>query len=326
MASIAKTGTGWRAQLYVNGQRDSKVCDTKREAQQWAAEREAVLRAVTTGRAGTVKTLADAFDRYGTEVSSERRGWRAELIRLEAFRKHPGMPVRKKLSEVTTADIAMWRDARLAVNARGSVLRDLGLLSAVFEVARRDWQWVTVNPVRDVRKPANPDHRTRVVTWRETKAMLRQLGHGGPVRSVTQAVALCFLVALHTGMRAGELCGLTWDNVFADYCRLPMTKNGKPREVPLTPRARRLIERMRGFDSVLVFGLKSQSLDALFRKARERAGLSGFTFHDGRHTAATMLARRLDVLTLCKVFGWAKTDQALTYFNPTASDISKRLR
>ena len=37
------------------------------------------------------------------------------------------------------------------------------------------------------------------------------------------------------------------------------------------------------------------------------------------------MARIVNVLTLCKIFGWKKTDQALTYFNAKASDIAKQL-
>ena len=82
---------------------------------------------------------------------------------------------------------------------------------------------------------------------------------------------------------------------------------------------------MRGFDAELVFGLKSQTLDALFRRSRDRTGLSGFTFHDARHTAATVLAQRIHVLDLCRVFGWTNTRRALTYYNPKAADLAKRM-
>lgn len=87
----------------------------------------------------------------------------------------------------------------------------------------------------------------------------------------------------------------------------------------------RVIESMRGFDSILVFGIKAQTLDAMFRRYRDRAGLSGFTFHDSRHTAATWMARRVDVLTLCKVFGWKNPKMAMVYYNPKASDIARLL-
>ena len=101
-------------------------------------------------------------------------------------------------------------------------------------------------------------------------------------------------------------------------------KTGR-RAVPTVPQTERLIESMRGWDEVYVFGLKSQTLDALFRKYRVRAGLSGFTFHDARHTAATRLAGRVDVLTLCKIFGWKNPSRAMTYYNPTPSQIKRKL-
>ena len=49
---------------------------------------------------------------------------------------------------------------------------------------------------------------------------------------MSQAVARVFLFALRTGMRAGEICGLTWDRVHADHVSLPVTKT-RPRLVPL---------------------------------------------------------------------------------------------
>lgn len=49
-------------------------------------------------------------------------------------------------------------------------------------------------------------------------------------------------------------------------------------------------------------------------------------FHDARHTAATRIARRLDVLDLCKMFGWSNPRQAMAYYNPTAGEIASRLK
>lgn len=63
----------------------------------------------------------------------------------------------------------------------------------------------------------------------------------------------------------------------------------------------------------------------MFRRYRERAGLEGFTFHDSRHTAATWMARKLEVLDLCKTFGWSNPKMAMVYYNPTAEDIADLL-
>lgn len=323
MATIKKTKTGYRAQIYFRGNRDSKVLRTKREAEAWAAGRIAELSDQKTVAAK--HTLEYAINRYVDEVVPNKRGNQKESIRFKAMKQD--IPINLPIAGITPEVIGEYRDKLLKRGlSAGTVLRYLGQLSSMFETARREWRWIPSNPVRDVRKPRAPDHRDVTISRHHTKLMLKAFGYSPrkPVRTISQSCAVAFLFALRSGMRAGEICNLTWDNVYPDYCRLPVTKT-KPRDVPLMDKAVMLLERMRGFDDVLVFGIKSQTLDALFRKAKGRAGLSGFTFHDARHTAATDLAQKVDVLTLCKIFGWSNTSQALTYFNPKASDIAKRL-
>jgi integrase len=329
MASLRKVKGGWRVEVCVSGVRESAVHRTQREAQAWGAQREVALRELALregGQAvpGAAVSLRGLLERYQAEVSPLKRGARWESVRISAIlREGFGLPLDRPASGVLPEDVARFRDVRLASVSAGSVLREIGILSAAFEHGRREWRVCASNPVSDVRKPANPPHRERVIGWREVRAMCRALGyrHFGPVVSVQGAVAVCFLVALRTGMRAGELCGMRWEQVRPGFVVLPVTKT-RPREVPLDPRAEALIGRMRGFDpGGLVFGVASATLDTLFRRARVKAGLSGFVFHDARHTAATRLAKRVEVLTLCKIFGWASTTQALTYYNPSAGDL-----
>ncbi len=331
MATPKKTATGrWWIQIEVAGVRQSGTFDSKTKAQAWAQRRATELRDAKATPPGERHTLRDALRDYADKVSPAKRGHDKELIRLRAFEgpAHAPLPLAKRVGAITAQDLAAWRDARLKINARGSVLRDMTLLSHVFETMRREWRWVDANPMRDVSRPAEPDHREVVITGVQVRKVLRALGWGstrGPVRSVSEAVAACFLAALLTGMRAGELCALRWDDVGVHHARLRTSKTGKGRDVPLTPAARRCMESMRGFDAELVFGLKPQTLDALFRRARDRAGLAGFTFHDARHTAATAMAQRIHVLELCKVFGWKSTTRALTYFNPKMADLARRM-
>jgi integrase len=334
MATPKKTATGrWWVQIQVAGQRPSGTFDTKAQATAWAARKATELRAMRSGRAGSVKTLRDALRRYSEEVSPSKRGERWEIIRLQAFETpaHAPLPLGKKLADLTPEDVAMWRDARLAKVARGTVLRDLTLLASVLEHARREWGWLDVNPAQGVRRPAQPDHRDRVITGLETRKMMRQLGWPTRqpdgvrrVRTVQQAAAVTFVLALMTGMRAGELCGLKPSDVMPDHLKIRSGKTGK-RDVPLTPTAVRVLQMLDGWSGDTLLGIKAQTLDAFFRRARDKAGLSGFRFHDSRHTAATRLAQRLHVLDLCRVFGWKSTTRSLTYYNASASDIAKRM-
>jgi integrase len=104
-----------------------------------------------------------------------------------------------------------------------------------------------------------------------------------------------------------------------------MTKNGYARDVPLSKTARAIIEEMRGVDPVKVFTISSAVLDATFRKARFRAGLSGFTFHDARATAITRMSKKVDILTLARVSGHRDLKQLQVYYRESASDIAARL-
>ena len=328
MASISKYGKGYRAQVFTLGVRDSATFRTKREAEAWAFQREAEIR---NPKPSNSRTLEDALIRYRDEVSPTKRGERWELVRISAFIKEPALPTSCALSDLTTDDLGRWRDSRLKLVTPGAVLREISLLSAVLETARREWGWINENPLSDMRKPRSPDHREVIISpWLAIK-MLKAMGYhrSGLCKSTTQAVCIAFLVAMRTGMRAGELCKLKWDDVKDGFFRVTGLERGAgktgKRDVPMVRKVARLIESMRGFDNTYVFGMSSQTLDALFRRYRDRAGLSGFTFHDTRHTAATMLSGKLDVLTLCKMFGWRSTTQALTYYNPTPEQIRKRL-
>ena len=322
VASIKQYDKGFRAQVAIMGMRKAKSFRTKREAAAWAAALETEIRANSAKSPGELHTLADAMLKYRDEVSPTKRGQRWEEIRIDAMLK-AALPVSRPISSITPGDIALWRDDRLRTVGNGTVLREIGLLSSILEMARREWRWISVNPVTDVRKPRQPDHRETVLTRSQIKGMLRAFGYSplSPIRSVNQSCAVAMLLALRTGMRAGELCKLEWVRVHDGYCRLLVTKT-VPRDVPLTPKAMRLIEKMRGFDKWLVFGVTSQTLDTLFRRARGNAGIAGVVFHDTRHTAATWLAKKLHVLALCKVFGWSSTKQALTYYNPTAAELA----
>lgn len=332
MASITKHAGGYRAQIKLvlrTGEpytRDSKTFPTKREAMAWGVQREQELRDQAAADPRLQYTLRTALRRYASEVSSTKRGARWEKLRLSAFETYR-LPLDKALLQITPQDIAEFRDFRAHTVQPATVRREIVLLSAVFMHCRQEWRWMDSNPCTEVRKPAPPKHRERVLQWWEIKRMLREMGYHRTARpaSFGQAVAMCMLLALRTGMRAGELTGLQWEQVYDRHCHLPTTKSGRPRDVPLSSKALKLLKRMHGWDDKLVFGIKAASLDALFRKYRQRAGLEGFTWHDTRHTAATMLSKKVAVLDLCKIFGWTDPKMAMVYYNPHASTLADLL-
>lgn len=324
MAYFEKLASGGtRAHVQIKGQRDSATFPNKREAQLWAAQREIEFRTIAKGQAGSIRSTHDAFARYSEEVAITHKGAHWEQIRLAKFtREFP----RVILNKLTTEHVQLWRDTRLTQVGPASVLREIHLLSSVFEQCRKEWRWLMVNPCKDVRKPASPQHRTRTLTRHEIKLMLRALGY--PARTLPRhAVAYALLLALRTGMRQGELAAIQWRDVADNYVRLPDTKNGTSRDVPLSAKAKHILAKMRGYDGDSVFNTTSARIDALFRAAKTRAGLSGFVWHDSRHTAATWIGKsgKLQIMELCKMFGWSDPKMAMIYFNPSADDLASKL-
>ncbi len=216
-----------------------------------------------------------------------------------------------------------------------SVLRDYSLLSSFFNWCRLDKHWIHFNPVQDIRKPKKPNNRERRVEEDELVKMLIALKYkpGTVPESKTQEVGLAWLIAMATGMRSGEIVNRLPKDIHLEkrYVQLDDTKNGTARKVPLDDFALQLWKLAMKIDrkgSPKVFTISDSSRDALFRKARKQAGLENadLTFHDSRHEAASLMARRIkNALTLCKIFGWKDPKQALTYYNPTNDEILEEL-
>lgn len=333
MASIQKMASGWRVQIAVKGQRDSKTFDTKAAAQAWAVHREAEIRSIAGGLGSKTHTVGDVLDQYEKDVSPSKRGARWEMLRLRLIgeRKVEGRPFRDiLLADLKPSHISAWRDVRAKEVAGASVSREMSLLSHALLVARKEWGWLVSDPMKDVRRPPDSPPRDRRITDPEIDRITLALGYqeGMPVALPSQRVAVAFLVAIETAMRSGEILGLTslTVNFDAQVAHLPLTKNGGARDVPLSTRAVALLRKLPEVeDGQPLFGLTDKSRDVLFRKARDRSGVDGLTFHDTRHEAITRLAKKLPVLDLARMTGHTNLQELMTYYNESASDIAKRL-
>lgn len=339
MASILKTATGWRVQLTVKRARDSRMFDTKAQAQEWAVKREAEMRSIDGGMGSKTHTVGDVLDQYQKTVSPTKRGERWEKLRLELLGKVEieGRAFRDiRLAELRPTHIAAWRDARLRGGpgrkgvSGASVSREMSLLSHALDVARREWGWLIADPMKDVRRPPDNPPRDRLISDKEIEKITLALGYqeGMPVALPSQRVAVAFLLAIETAMRSGEMLGLTSETVDfeAQVAHLPLTKNGGARDVPLSMRAVELLRMLpKVEEGKPLFALSAASRDALFRKAKEKAGIADLTFHDTRHEAITRLAKKLQPLDLARMTGHTNLQELLTYYNESARDIARRL-
>jgi len=320
MAYVRKLPSGlWRVEVEKLGVRDSATFPKKAQADAWGAETEAEIIARKRGQV-VRKSLRHGMNRYAMEVSTGKKNAKWETTRIAFFTSDEfGLHFADRAADSITADdIGAWRDLRLTANKASTVNRDMNLLSAIF-TACVGWGYCKANPFNKTRRPPDTPPRERVINWREARAILRELDwHRAPPRTSQQEVGFAFLMALHTAMRASEVLKAEYAGSVAF---LADTKNGDARRVPLSPRAQRLLEHCPGFT------INAGVLDTLFRRARDKAGIKGMTFHDTRATALTRMARRVDVMTLAKISGHRDVNLLLsTYYRTTAEDIALRLR
>lgn len=324
MASFRKRGNSWHVRVFKQGIIKYDSFPTKAQAVNWATQVESEILAGTLNTP-TGKTFADAVERYKTEVSVTKRGERWEVIRLNAWLRLSFAYY--KLDDVTTPVLASWRDARLKTVQSSTVNRELNLMSALFEQCRREWQWVKVNPVHDVKRPANPQHRERIFTDVERDALCVELGFSfsDSVETKQQIIAVAFLFALETAMRREEITGLEWSRIDLQrrFLSLPLTKNGDARQVPLSKRAIELLQRLKGFDKP--FPVDKDVLSTLFRRVCLNAKIENAHFHDARATALTRLSKKLNVLELARMVGHRDIRSLQIYYRETAAELALKL-
>ncbi|WP_186042220.1 tyrosine-type recombinase/integrase [Burkholderia gladioli] len=335
MATYRKRGSTWRAEVAKGGVRDSATFDTKAEAVAWATKVESEI---DSGKRRSIakvsKTLSDAFDEYIKRISPEKAGhdWNVERIAfLRGELDFAGVQLRK----IKASHVEVWRDKRLASVKASTVNRDLNLLSAVFEAAVSEWRWIARNPVHEVKRPKNPPSRTRRVSEEDVKVMTAALGLADDVvpSSGKHYTAIAFMFAIETGMRRGEIIDLTWPNVFIEkrYVRIPTSKNGDARDVPLSTKAVSLLRRLPNIDGEpKCFPISTSSVNHAWWEARREAKkgcpeVGNLNFHDSRHEATTRLSRRLSVLALAKMIGHRDLKSLMIYYDETAAELAARL-
>jgi integrase len=236
-----------------------------------------------------------------------------------------------KLSDLSPAVIADWRDRRLRSVSGSTVQREMNILSHACNIARKEWRWLTVSPTSDVSRPKHNPARSRIPSEQEIERMMFALGYDRDELPATKMarVGWAFLFSLETAMRAGEIVEMKWDDVAENTIYIPKTKNSHPREVPISTEAQRLLEQIKPLadEQETVLGVGSTSLDALWRKARGSALVDGLHFHDSRRAALTKMARVFSVMELARISG--HRDLRIlqnVYYAPDMKELAKKLR
>lgn len=339
MATIHQRRSGyWQAVIRRAGYpQQSKTFPRKADAEAWARQVEGEIdRGVLIDRAEAERhTLWSVLGRYKKEVSPLKRSGPLEALRITAIQEERF--ARTKMAALSAQQLADYRDERLKAVSGSTVNRELNIISAAINHARREWGIRCENPVALLRRPAENKARNRRLEPGEEKKLLAELeaeagGRDAQGRLTTGTrnpwVKPLVQLALETAMRRGELLALEWKHVDIKRRRVHLlhTKNGQARDVPLSKAACALLEGLPRSIGGQVFPTTADALKKAFSRACERAGIENFHFHDLRHEATSRLALKLpNVIELAAVTGHKDLRMLSRYYHPRVEDLAKKL-
>ena len=321
MASIRKRGDSWQVRIRrVGHPPQSKNFPRKDQAVRWAQQVEAEMdRSLYAAFSRPALTVGEALARYAAEVSLHKKGRQQEESRIRLLQAEPFAAL--DLTELRGTDLARFRDRLLARGLSNNTVRlYLALLSHLYTVARKEWGYERLsNPCNDIRKPKPGAPRDRRFEDDELARIIEETG--------STELQTILLLAVETGMRRGELCALRW----VDYkpavpaLKIPTSKNGSPRVVPLSPRAVELIEALpRGGERL--FDIEPDSITRAFRRACKRLGIADLRFHDTRHEATSQLFEDgLEVMEVASITGHKTLTMLMRYTHLRAGTLAGKL-
>lgn len=323
MAYIGKFRDGWRAQVQKDGVRKTKTFALKKDAQTWATMME------SKKTLSTAHTLRKACDRYLETVSVTKGREKAvndkktavvawEGRRFDALCAYFGED--KPLAEIDSDAMARWRDSRLKTVTGATVLRETNLYRNMFKTAKNEWKWIDHEPYGGVKLPKDSPPRATVWRWRQILLVLREgKKRGGKTYEVTQA----FHIALRTAMRLKEaVAAPECFNAGTKTVTIPPSKtNPLPETIPLTRLGHRLMLKMQPFK------VKANEASTIFSDLCNQLLIEGLQFRDSRATAITLMARRMDILTLARITRHRDMQMLRdVYYRETAEEIAGRLK
>lgn len=285
---INQRGNRFEASVAQQGQRLRKLFPTIKAAQEWEmlARQSLILGKPVPDAPGSSPhsgyTFGQAFDRclalhWKGKACETKMSYMGELLK-----KHFGT---KRLVSSIDKDAIDEYVLTLIKRGRsdGTVNRHL---SAISKILREAMDSGKIAAMPKINKRSEKKGRLRWLTVAEEQTILQTLRHWGK-----DDVADAMVVSIDTGLRASELMRLTLRDVVREGVYVAeKTKNGDPRLVPLTSRARQILMARSVVNKDRLFPFADHFYRETWdRVVREHLGFSDVVWHTLRHTCCSRL-------------------------------------
>src|SRR5438876_5447818 len=207
---------------------------------------------------------------------------RTERNRVLAWAREFGS---RPLGQITRAEIEAWRREKMMKCRPATINRDLSRLRRMFSLAI-EWDLLEESPMTGIRFLRENNARTRYLSLEESIRLI--------ANCIAPHIRALVTVALHSGMRLGEILNLRWHDLdFASgFILVRDSKNGESRHVAHDATLSALFRaypRRLGADLVFSSSSGGRIVDVRtgFLNSCKRAELTDLHFHDLRHTFAS---------------------------------------
>ena len=284
-----KNITTYRVQVTRKGFKSVfKSFRTRTEAKKWARAIEGKFDTgnYTDYSEASKLLLGDLFKRYISENKHKKlRSWKMYEFRINILLKDTISDI--NFLKLSSKHLAEFRDRKLQEVGNTTFNKYLSLISVVVDIAMQDWGiYLPMNPCRLIKREREPNPRDRVLVKDEYSRLIEACS-----KSNNKYLKKMVLFSIETAIRVGELLQMRHEHINFDKRTLliPFTKIGKPRTIPLSPKALEILQSMPRRLDGKVFPLTRDSLRSCFKIAKRKAKLIGFRWHDLRRHACSLL-------------------------------------
>lgn len=255
------------------------------------------------------RTLEDALDK-----------WLAEYV---PFLRHPNKYVSKanvlrpylkdrSFQHVPDVVAAIRRD--MAHRAPATINRILSVLRRICHLAYKEWDWVDKPVGQKIRMLTEKNERHYYLSRAEVELIRSYC----TIREAGNLV----VVSAFTGLRRSELLSIGKHSLRGDELHLTSrTKNGRPRVIPLHPRALHIIREM-PYKDISPAVLRKQ-----WEHARKKADLDHINWHDLRHTFASwMIQSGTPLHVLKELMGHASITMTMRYAHLATDNLREAIQ
>jgi integrase len=288
--SVYLRGKTWTIGYIVGGRRFREAIGTNRQIAE-AMLKKRIVEAIE-GRHFNVRNegripFSEFAATYTERCISILKSAKTERDRVQFWIREFG---NQPIGQITRAELQDWQARKRQTCKPATVNRVACRLRHMFNRAV-DWELLDQSPMRGIKFLPENNARLRYLSREECDRLVESC--------IAPHIRAIVTVALHTGMRSGEIRSLQWRDLDFDsgFIIIRDSKNGEPRHVPMDSSVVNLFRNYpRTPGSELVFtnaaGSRLEWVQHGFRKALARAGISDLHFHDLRHTFASFWMTR----------------------------------